>query len=105
GHDDRHAAELADALDDLPAVEARQRDVEHHEVGMPVVEAAQRLGAAARDDGRVTGLRDPAFEEGRELRLVLDDQDGLVHAGGLASTGSVKLTRVPRLASGRSPTQ
>src|ERR1051325_8832183 len=33
-HDDRYSTELSDTLDDLPAVESGQRNVEHDEVRM-----------------------------------------------------------------------
>ena len=70
---------------------------------MPLIKVAQRLVAATRDDRRVAILSDPALEESGELRLVFDDQDGLVHTRRPPSNGSVKLTRVPALLSGRSP--
>ena len=40
---DRHPAELADPLEDLPAIEAWQGHVEDDEIGVVVVELAQRL--------------------------------------------------------------
>src|SRR5919199_2135689 len=105
GHDDRHPTEFADTFDHLPAVEARQRDVEHDQVWTPFVELAERLVASAGDDQAVASLRDPALQERGELRLVLDDQDALAHARRPPSNGSVKLTRVPARRSGRSPSQ
>ena len=56
-HEDRHPAELADPLDDLPAVEPGQRDVEDDEVGMLVVEPAQGVvaGRARRPAGSRPG--------------------------------------------------
>ena len=72
--EDRHPAELADPLDDLPAVEAGQGDVEDHEVRMVVVEPPQRVVAARGDDRPVAGVAHPELEERGELRLVLDDR-------------------------------
>ena len=46
--EDRDAAELADPLDHLPAVEAGQRDVEDDEVRMVVVELAEGVVARSR---------------------------------------------------------
>src|SRR5258706_510811 len=43
GHDDRDAAELADPLGHMPAVEPRDRDVEDDQIRMVVIEPAKRL--------------------------------------------------------------
>ena len=52
GHDDdRHPAVLADPLDDVPAVDAREADVEHDEVGRILLERPERVGAVGRDAG------------------------------------------------------
>ena len=78
-HQDRDAAELADPLDDLPAVEPRQRDVEDHEVRVVLVEAAQRVGAGPCDDRPIAGAAHPQLDEVGELRFVLDDEDRVSH--------------------------
>ena len=105
-HEDRHAAELAEALEELPAIEAGQRDVQDDQVGPLVVEPAQGVGSGPGGDRSVAGLPDPQLDERRELGLVLDDEDGLSHRRvlGVGASGSVKRTRVPGRPSGRSPT-
>ena len=52
-----------------------QRDVEHDEVRMILVEPAQRLVAGPATTVTIAGAAHPEFEEAGELRLVLDDQD------------------------------
>src|SRR5205085_11915053 len=72
---------------------------------MLLIEVAQGLVASSRENRRVASLGDPALQQSRELRLVFDNQNAFVHAVSPLSNGSVKLTRVPQSASGRSPTQ
>ena len=56
---DRDPAELADPLEDLPAIEARQGHVEDDEIGVMVVELAERLRPRGGTDGLIPSVRDP----------------------------------------------
>jgi hypothetical protein len=78
-HEDRDPAELADPLDHLPAVEAGQGHVEDDEVRVPLIELAQRLVAARREDRLVARRGHPQLQQRGELGLVFDDEDPLSH--------------------------
>ena len=99
--DDRDPAELADPLDDLPAVEAGQRDVEDDEVGMPLVEPAQRVRPGPGDRGLIPRPTHPQLDEVREVRFVLDDEDRLSHATTSARGGFEGARDGPAGAAGR----
>ena len=88
-----------------------QRDVQDDQVGLLVVEPAQRVGAGSRGDRPVAGAVHPQLDQGRELGLVLDDEDRLSHpprlalGGGSSASGRVNRTRCRRRPSGRSSHQ
>ena len=85
-HEDGHVAHVPDPLEDLPAVEVGQPDVEDHDVGVALVELADAVPA-------LDGLRDrealPLEQGPQELAdvgLVLDDQHGDVTVSHQAAT-------------------
>src|SRR6478672_3229229 len=79
-HHDRHLAEVPDALERLPTVQIRHRDVEHDEVGRRSMEGAEAcatiLGLLHSEPGSVEQLGD----EAPDVRVVVYHKDaGLVH--------------------------
>ena len=74
-HDHGHAGGLPDAVERLPAVDARHHDVEQHDVGPQLAEHAQAL-AVGRGRDLEAGLLE-AVRDHRPLRsAVVDDQHG-----------------------------
>src|SRR5436190_2607620 len=71
-HHDRHGAQLADAFEGLPAVEARHRDIEDHEIGLLGVEQSQPLAPVAGLDRRVAGSLQHLPEQAADIRVVVD---------------------------------
>src|SRR6266550_7029824 len=71
-HHDRHGAPLADAFERLPAVEARHRDIENHEIGLLGVEQSQPLAPVAGLDYRVAGSLQHLPEQAADIRVVVD---------------------------------
>jgi len=74
-HEDRDVAHITDPLQDLPAVEGRQADVQHHQIRVPGVEHTQALPPVG---GAVTSqpLRDSTKpDDERDVGVVLDDEN------------------------------
>ena len=76
---DGHIAGRAQAPADAEAVDARQHQIEQHEVGRPVTRRRQsRLAVGAHLD-RVAFVDQPAAQQVGNLWLVLDHQDAFSH--------------------------
>src|SRR6266550_3312276 len=71
-HHDRHGAQLTDAFERLPTVEARHRDIENHEIGLLGVEQSQPLAPVAGLDHRVAGSLQHLPEQAADIRVVVD---------------------------------
>src|SRR6266576_3506908 len=71
-HHDRHGAQLTDAFEGLPTVEARHRDIENHEIGLLGVEQSQPLAPVAGLDHRVAGSLQHLPEQAADIRVVVD---------------------------------
>ena len=79
-HHDGHLTEIPDALERLPAVQFRHRNVEHHEVWWRSMEGAEAcaaiLGLLHGEPGPVEQLGD----EAPDIGVIVDHEDaGLVH--------------------------
>ena len=64
----------------VEAVELRQPEVEHHEVGVPPVDGLDRRATVDRRQDGEPGVLQVVAGEGDDLRLVVDDEDGLHRA-------------------------
>ena len=89
-HQDGHGRHVADAVEDVPAVELRHGDVEHDEIGPPGVELAKPLapvrGVVDGDSG--------ALEEGHDeltdvVVVVHDEHAGFAHTSFIPSPSAV----------------
>ena len=69
----------------LDPVDARQLDVEQHEVEVAVAEAVERLFAAMRELDRVAAHLEHVGEALGVVAVVVDDQDARFHAATFAS--------------------
>ena len=78
-HQHGHVAEVADALERLPTVQLRHRDVEHDEIGRVVLQPPQRLEPVRRLDDAVAGAFEQYPHEATHIVLVLHDE----HLSGL----------------------
>ncbi len=78
-HDDGDAGLGADEVAHLDAVEAREHEVEEHQVGLRVVERGERLAAVPAEGGlEALGAQDDADHLG-ERGVVVDHQDPCCH--------------------------
>ena len=96
--DRRLGADRAQAAEDLEAVDAREADVEHDQVGRLGRGELQPLLARARDGHLVALLLEGVLDAARDGELVFDDQDGGCHGadstpGAVRGRGSVAATR------------
>jgi hypothetical protein len=65
---------LAQAAHHLQAVDARQHEVEHDEVGPPLAGHLERPLAVAGDEGGVSAALEVARDDVRDRALVVDDE-------------------------------
>src|SRR4029077_20738845 len=77
--DGRLGARRAEAAKDLEAVDARQPDIEDHEVGSLADGELQALFAGTGERHRVALLLEGVLDSAGDRVLVLDDQDGAGH--------------------------
>src|SRR5690606_26614034 len=73
-HEDGHRGKGADLPTQGEAVDAGQVDVEKDRIGSLLVDPVQRQIAVVEDAGAETGSEQIVAHQGRQLRLVLDDQ-------------------------------
>ena len=93
----RHVAEVAQALQRLPAVELRHPEVEHDEVRAVLEEQAQAAAAALGRDDLVARALEQHPHDQREVWRVVDDQDSMRHKPNDAPWGGRALPRTVRL--------
>src|SRR4051812_6219344 len=84
-HDNRDGADLAQFATDVDAGDARQHQVEQHDVGLDVVEALQRRGPIRGDLHAKPFAVEPDSEGFDEAVFILHEQHGW--GGHAASTG------------------
>src|SRR5262245_53481074 len=75
--DDRGRPRRADRAGDLEAVEPGETEVEHDEVWLPDLHRLHRRRAVAGGEDREARMLEVIARELDDLRLVIDDQDGL----------------------------
>src|SRR5690625_1089006 len=86
-HDDGHAGLGADQAADLDAVQAREHEVEQHQVGLLLAEDLQRLGTVGAQDGVIPlALQDDADHLGQRS-IVIDHENSSTHAPMFAPAG------------------
>jgi len=73
--DDRDVGRRSDLLDESPALEAGQVQVEEDEIRFPVPDPPQRHVAVVDHHGRQAVTGEPEGDELGELSVVLDDED------------------------------
>jgi hypothetical protein len=78
-HQHRDVAHVADALEDGPAVQRGQPDVQDDQVRPGRVEAPQPFLPILRGDNVKTMTREHGADAERDVLLVLDDQDPALH--------------------------
>ena len=89
-HQHRHVREVPDAVQRLPAVELRHRDVEHDEVGGRLVEGAQPGSSVGSLIDLEPGTLQELGHEPTNVVVVVDDQDARrVHTAFIPGRGRV----------------
>ena len=84
-HDDRHAAERADATQYFEPRELRQHHIQNHQIHARASQRLEPLGARRRGAGEEAFGPEVLREHGAELLIVIDDQQPRLRiAGGVA---------------------
>jgi len=79
-HEDGDVADVAYPLEDLPAIQRRQPDIEDHHVGPLGVEVTQPQPAVGGGGHVETAAAQHGADAERDVGVILDDQDPRVHA-------------------------
>ena len=74
-HDHRNLAQLADPLQDAPAVQARHLHVEDDEIRLLGVKPLQPLVAVGGFDHVVAGALEQLLHQSADVGFVVDDED------------------------------
>ena len=90
-HHDRHVAGAPQRAAQLEAVDARQHDVDEHDVGRLAVEGVDRLLAAAGLLDRPALVLEGHLDSGADPLVVLDGQDASAHSHHRAASSTVRM--------------
>ena len=74
--DDRHAGFSPQPATDSEAIELRKHHVEHHQIGLLLVEEGQGLLAILGTEHPITGQLQPHHQHAADRRFIIDHQHG-----------------------------